>query len=245
MVIYGITECPKGTSRSERLTQDLSEVVTVLSKVSSSIESQAIKDCYRLGKFNPQKHKPRPILVRLIRIADVNCILSNRRVLSSPIIIKPDMTPEERHRESVLLKERWNLIQAGIPKNVIKIQESRLYVKNRLHGQFKDSIFVPSSTSQTNGSSSSSAVQSVSHTCSPPTSDTTPSVSNPNSQLLSPPSIVSVTTPSTAHVPHSVSCNLSNTDIQTPSPTTFVPTVGNQATSTNVQDTNLNVQSTN
>ena len=67
----------------------------------------------------------RPILVRLIRIADFHSILSNRGSLSSPIYIKPDMTKEERHRESVLLKERWNLIQSGVPKNVIRIQGSR------------------------------------------------------------------------------------------------------------------------
>jgi len=91
VVVYGISECPNGTSRSERLNQDLSDVVSVLSKVSSSIEPQAIKDCFRLGKFNPQRSKPRPILVKFIRIADVHCILSNRRLPSSSIFIKPDM----------------------------------------------------------------------------------------------------------------------------------------------------------
>ena len=108
VVIYGISECPKGTSRSERLNQNLSDVVSVFSKVSSSIQPQAIKDCFRVGIFNPQSSKPRPILVKFIRIADVHCILSNRRLLSSPNFIKLDMTAEERHRESVLLKERWN-----------------------------------------------------------------------------------------------------------------------------------------
>ena len=115
VVVYGIAEGPKGTPRLERVKQDLSSVVLVLSELSSSVQAHAIKDCYRLGKFNPQRLKSRPILVRLIRIADVHSILSNRGSLSSPIYIKPDMTKEERHRESVLLKERWNLIQSGVP----------------------------------------------------------------------------------------------------------------------------------
>ena len=138
------SECPQGTPRLEWLTQDLSKVQSALSKVSSSIQSQAIKDCYYPGKFNLQNSKSRPILVRLKRIADVHCILSKEGALSSPIIIKPDMTTEERHRESVLVKERWNL---GIPKNIIKIQGSRLYISNRLHGQFKNSTFISSTTS--------------------------------------------------------------------------------------------------
>ena len=76
VVIYGITECPKGTSRPERLTQDLFSVVSVLSQVSSStVQSQGIN---RLGKFNSESPKPRPILVKLIRIADVHYIVSNR-----------------------------------------------------------------------------------------------------------------------------------------------------------------------
>ena len=199
VVIYGISECPNGTSRSERLNQDLSDVVSVLSKVSSSIEPQAIKDCFRLGKFNPQRSKPRPILVKFIRIADVHCILSNKRLLSSPIFIKPDMTAEERHRESVLLKEKWKLIQSGIPKNVIKIQGSRLYVRKKLYGQFENSTFVLSSASQSSSvsyPSPSTVRQSVSHTSTPSTSDTPSTMSDnlPHSKDQS----MSLATPSTA-----------------------------------------------
>jgi uncharacterized phage infection (PIP) family protein YhgE len=54
IVIYGIDECPKGMTRSERLDSDLSKVVSVVSGINSSVQSQAIKDYFRLGKFNPQ-----------------------------------------------------------------------------------------------------------------------------------------------------------------------------------------------
>ena len=169
VVVYGIAESPKGTPRLERVKQDLSSVVLVLSELSSSVQAHAIKDCYRLGKFNPQRLKPRPILVRLIRIADVHSILSNRGSLSSPIYIKPDMTKEKRHRESVLLKERWNLIQSGVPKNVIRIQGSRLYGRNALHGQLKNSMSTASIVSShdpcSNEHSQSPASQPVYHAC--------------------------------------------------------------------------------
>ena len=248
VVIYGISECPKDTPRSERLTQDLSKVGSVLSKVSSSIQSQAIQDCYHLGKFNPQNTKPRPILVKLIRIADMHYILSNRGLLSSPTIIKPDMTAEGRHRESVLLKERWNLIQSGIPKNVIKIQGPHLYVRKRLHGQYKNSTFVSSTTSQPSPvpcPKEHSSTNAVSHTSSPLTFDTPPNSSDTNSkaQPISPSSIVTVTTPSTLHAPHSTSCRLSNTGAQPPLSPTIV-SISNKSTSTSTADTNLDIQST-
>ena len=60
------------------------------------------------------------------------------------------MTPEERHNESVLLKERWALIQKNIERKAIKIRGSRLFVNNKLHGEVKKSSFVrdQSQTSQ-------------------------------------------------------------------------------------------------
>jgi hypothetical protein len=39
----------------------------------------------------------------------------------------------ERRSESILLKQRWSLIQFGVPCEVIKILGSRLLVRNTLH----------------------------------------------------------------------------------------------------------------
>jgi len=44
---------------------------------------------------------------------DANVILVNRASLSPPHLLKPDMSPEDRAIESILLKERWSLIQRG------------------------------------------------------------------------------------------------------------------------------------
>ena len=72
-------------------------------------------------------------------------IISVKGTLSLPIFIKPDMSPVERIQESVLLKERWRLIEQGVARNDIKIRKHHLYVKNKLHGQSVDSKFVYSS----------------------------------------------------------------------------------------------------
>ena len=74
---------------------------------------QSIKDCIQLGKF---RSRPRSLLIKLSYISDVDNILYNRSNIAEGIPVKPDMNCEERHRESLLLKERWNLMYSGIDK---------------------------------------------------------------------------------------------------------------------------------
>ena len=141
IVVYGIDECSKGTPRHNRLINDVHKVVSVLSSVDTTIQSQSIKDCLRLGKFNPKQQHPRPLLVRFVRITDASNILSKRKDFYSPISIKPDMSPAERFRDCILLKERWKLIQSGVARSAIKIIEARLFVKRKLYGQVLNSTF--------------------------------------------------------------------------------------------------------
>ena len=74
---------------------------------------------------------------------DVSTILSNRSSIDdNNITIKPDVNPQEQHKEALLLKERWALIQSGVNKADIKIKSSSLYVKGTkydyvLKSQFK------------------------------------------------------------------------------------------------------------
>ena len=143
VVLYGVEECPSGSSRFSRLSSDLASVVSVFSAPDSTIQSHSIKECYRLGRFNPNNgiNKPRPLLVRFVRMADVNCILSKRRNLSKPHFVKPDVTQEQRKIEIALLRERWNLFQSGVPRSQIKIHNACIYVKKTLHGKVINYIF--------------------------------------------------------------------------------------------------------
>ena len=99
------------------------------------------------------------------------------------------MSPEERHRESILLKERWNLIQTGIPKSSIRIQGPRLFVRNVLYGHYRNSTFVPESTSVPETSSTLCP-----NNKSPPTSSTFPTAC--------PPATYDVPNPSVYRPPH-------------------------------------------
>ena len=134
-------ECPTGTSRSARLESDLSSAVSVISSLVRNFHSHALSDCYRLGKFNPSRSNPRPLLIKFIRVADVGLVLSKKGKLKSPYYIKPDMTHDQRLKESILLKERWSLIQSGIPRSSIRLRNSSLLVNKKLHGQVVGSVF--------------------------------------------------------------------------------------------------------
>ena len=77
MVLYEVKECPSGSSQSAGLESDLACVVSVLTTIESSFHTQPIKDCYRLGKFNPESKNPRPILIQFVRAADVTNLLAS------------------------------------------------------------------------------------------------------------------------------------------------------------------------
>jgi len=51
------------------------------------------------------------------------------------------MTLEKRNTKSILLKERWNLIQQGYPHKAIKIRNAYIYVNNQFYGRVIDSKF--------------------------------------------------------------------------------------------------------
>lgn len=141
VLIFGIKESNKGTHRHERHKQVMTNVGEVLSTIDPLVSETSICDCFRLGRFSDDKI--RPVLVKLIRAVDVMSVLSNRRKLASlpGISIKPDLPPHERQVESLLLKERWSLIQNGVPKNSIKIKKNSIFVNNEKHGIIRNCEF--------------------------------------------------------------------------------------------------------
>ena len=92
LVVYGIKECPGGTSRSECSKHDVNEALSIFSKLDNDIQPFSIRDCLRLGKYKKDLQRPRPILVKMNRVMDVSSILSKRSDLPVGTTIKPDMT---------------------------------------------------------------------------------------------------------------------------------------------------------
>ena len=96
-----------------------------------------------------------------MRSTEATLVLTKIASFKAPVRIKPDLTPEERKAESLLLKERWALMQLGFDKQRIKIRNKSIFVDNKLYGKYQDSelcrsdynLPLPMSTS-TNQSSS-------------------------------------------------------------------------------------------
>ena len=62
IVLYGIEECPKGTARMIRFKNDLDRASSILSGLDSTIQAQSVSDVVRMGRYNPERKRPRPIL---------------------------------------------------------------------------------------------------------------------------------------------------------------------------------------
>ena len=125
VVMYGVKGSPPNTNRP---TSDLNNITHTFSQTEVPLEQNSIKDCHRLGKFNEQANKPRPILVTFLRSGDASLLLSKISAFKGPIHIKPDLSIEERSQEAVLLKQRWSLIQRGVERKWMKIRSGALFV---------------------------------------------------------------------------------------------------------------------
>ena len=130
LVIYGLDECTEGTPRHVRISTDVDSVTKTIQSVCPDISCQSICGCTRLGWYSNDRH--RPVLVKLTRSCDVSNILANRGKLSNllGISIKPLMSHKERNTESILLRERYILINSGTSKSDIKIRRNALYINN-------------------------------------------------------------------------------------------------------------------
>jgi len=135
VILYGIDKQCLQTSRFERQQNNINAVIEVLSNIKVQMKPDHIVDCFRLGRFKQGKSRPRPILIRLQCVTDVNEILASRKFLHTPFIIKPDLSPAKRAIESVVLKERYSLIQTGVNRNQIKLRNNRIFVNGKLHGE--------------------------------------------------------------------------------------------------------------
>lgn len=143
LIIFGIKECESGLRRQERTLKDIDSAYQACGKVDSSVSSNDIIDCFRLGKFRTDTDSARPLLVKFSHRWKVDNILSKRFSIRSPgVFIQPDFPPDIRKIRSNLFKERRNLISQGIGK--ISIRNDRLFVDNKEYGKATISDFVRS-----------------------------------------------------------------------------------------------------
>lgn len=137
VIVYGISECSADLSRLQRIKKDLDATTALFNKIDADISRASIQECFRLGRFKGNSSRPRPILAKL-NSTDVISLLAYRGEFPEGVKIKPDLSPQERLCESLLLKERWKLIQGGTDRKQIKIRKTRLIVSDKVHAEVVD-----------------------------------------------------------------------------------------------------------
>ena len=135
VVIYGIPECQHGLNKSAQVTEDHNRVKDILLKIDPNLPESSVRDCFRLGSYSHNNGRPRPVLVRLSRSVHVINILSKWSKYPNNVIIKPDLSPKRHKIDKILLSVRWNLIQSGIQRTLIKIRGSSLFVFGKFYGK--------------------------------------------------------------------------------------------------------------
>ena len=114
VVLFGVNENSNGTPRASSTTKDMEVCTEISQHTNDDINFHSIRDCFHLGKYNPTRPRPRPILVKLAWAFNADTVLYNRSKAPNRIWIKPDMNPEQRKTEAALLSERWRLISSGV-----------------------------------------------------------------------------------------------------------------------------------
>ena len=93
LLIFVLVECSKGSPRCILTKNDKMSIASVLSALEPIVTENLIIDCFKLGKYKEDQN--RPVLVKLARPWDAQCILNNRKKLATMpgISIKRDMAP--------------------------------------------------------------------------------------------------------------------------------------------------------
>ena len=74
------------TSKIIRFKNDLDRASSILSGLENTIQAQSVSDVVRMGRYNPDRKRPRPILVKLLWSAYVSTVLTRRRSLPGALI---------------------------------------------------------------------------------------------------------------------------------------------------------------
>uniref|UniRef100_A0A1X7VHC0 Uncharacterized protein n=1 Tax=Amphimedon queenslandica TaxID=400682 RepID=A0A1X7VHC0_AMPQE len=116
IVVFGASECARGSAQPDRYSHDLNIITELFQGLSSSFDPQSVRDLHRLGKYQSDSDRRRPIL--------------------------PDLSAHESTVRSVLLKEKCSLIKSGTEKRDVRLRSDSLYIGSRLCGRVIDGQFV-------------------------------------------------------------------------------------------------------
>ena len=111
------------------LSRQIAEKQNIENLLNENGMASTVIDCYRRGKF--VKGKTRPLIVTFPSVWDVRKTVSKSIELSfwksKRILIVPELSPLDKEKEKAILKQRYDLIQSGVPSNELKIRKLKLF----------------------------------------------------------------------------------------------------------------------
>ncbi len=127
--IQGIPEDPK-KSKGENLVPTNEAVQSILTTLGVKPQVTELK---RLGKFdNPNRSKPRTLMVTLANEHEVRLVLAKSREKREELseknsFILPALSKEDSIKENLLLRKRKELIEANVPREKLKSRNLELW----------------------------------------------------------------------------------------------------------------------
>ena len=142
LIFHNIPDSPSNTSFTERLKHDFDAVTAA---IDSSVSSN-VQDCVRLGRYRADgaARHPRPVLVKFTDTRSALSVLTQSpQARQSGVIVKRDLSKDDRQINSILLKERYRLVsEESADRRSIKFRGSKLFVNGRFHGAVRSGVFV-------------------------------------------------------------------------------------------------------
>ena len=101
---------------------------------SIQISPNIVVNSSRLGKKRPDPGaKPRPIEIKLNSVYDKRLLMANAYMLKGTgVFVKPKLIWRDRQKEKALLGLRYNLINKGLERNLMRIRNLQLFYDGKL-----------------------------------------------------------------------------------------------------------------
>ena len=109
LIFLDIPEAPHGTRFGDRLLQDHKTISTICESTNTPVPPASLKECFRLGKYDQHRSRPRPILAKFNSIANTTMILENKSCLftsdGKSVPVKHNLPKDQRQTARILLNE--------------------------------------------------------------------------------------------------------------------------------------------
>jgi len=126
--LSGLPEPNSDLKFMDRQKEEQAAILNIMKFI--NLENVPISDSFRIGKYKAENKQPRKILITFSSVWDRRKVVSNAHLLKDykhQIYISPELTVADKAIEKTLMQKRWELIQSGTDKKLLKIKNLKLY----------------------------------------------------------------------------------------------------------------------